>query len=229
MFLQAANAKTMQIAYFDLAPHTSDQDNKGPIIDYFKSVLKKANLHNYEIKKYPLSRLLKELKNNELDMAIFLGKNPEREKYLEFSEIPIFKTQAGILVPKKFSQDKIFLNKELKNKKICFWKDGYIPSYLKEKNEKDTCKLSGNNIVPRAIQMLIHQRANVFYSPDISTLHYSIKQDKIAQQKLKVLALEDEFIMLYPAFSKNASVKWKAKIEAALLELSNKAPYTVAN
>lgn len=102
----ALKAETLKVGFFDLKPliQTTKQTNKeatGPAITYLRSIADKMGVTLLIQKEaLPLDRLLQNLRDGQLDVAVALGKNPERESFLNYPEQPFYWMHSSLMVLK---------------------------------------------------------------------------------------------------------------------------------
>ena len=225
--IQLKAENELRIAYFALPPHSSntqgEMKNHGPLIVYFEKVLKELKVTNYKINELPLARLLSELESNNLDIGIYLAKNEERAKQFVFSNIPIYISESSLLTTKERAWPiEIDLN-ALSKLKICVWKQGYMSPLLKNK-KIELIPISGKNIAHRCSQMIMHGRADAFYSPERKSVEFEMANSKF-KNKLSIHLLKGEQTPLYTVFSKKAGIFWKQKVEQALIKVQSAEVY----
>lgn len=215
------NAETMNVGYFDLSPHGTLKNGKpvGIALEYFNLVAKEMGV-KFNYTQEPLSRLLK---NNKLDMILYLAKTPERLQSHVFSNYSLIKIQGSITVASDSSI--LFINDltDIAGMTVRVWQEGYIsPLLLKSKIKLE--KLSGDSITERSLQMVHLKRIQGFYSPEPYSVIYCIRKLGL-QSKLRMLNLPESAVELYPVFTKLGAIKYQARFERAFKKIQLQKPY----
>ncbi|MEI8634067.1 hypothetical protein P4S72_22235 [Vibrio sp. PP-XX7] len=102
--VSATEEKPFRVGYFELIPHTfpkndSNKNNeKSLAIEYFKRIGMEMGLSEMTFKQYPLARLLHLLERRELDAALLLAKNTERNAKFVYPKTPFFQMRAAIVL-----------------------------------------------------------------------------------------------------------------------------------
>lgn len=222
-------AETLRVGFFDLKPHiqTAKQANKevtGPAIVYLRLIADKMGV-TLDIQKeaLPLDRLLQNLRDGQLDVAVALGKNPERERYLDYPEQPFYWMHSSLMVLKSSPLQQIKTAEELKPLKIGVYSNGYLSPLLRNPQLK-TYKLYGSNLIYRSYQMLELHRFDAMYSPD----QFDFKGEAIAYHfldSIRILRLPEPPIGLYTAFSKKTDPDLIKRYEQSLRQMPPYAAY----
>ena len=97
-------AESLRVGFFELAPHVRaggpGQEASGPAVDYLRAVAAKMGVEvRIDSEALPLNRLLYLLDKGEVDLALALGRNPEREHLGNYPPRPFFSIQPAIAVP----------------------------------------------------------------------------------------------------------------------------------
>ncbi|EQC47692.1 ABC transporter substrate-binding protein [Bacteriovorax sp. Seq25_V] len=217
----ALQARPLKVGFFELIPHTyGDQHKKvgGPIIDYFNKVMAEVATDSVDIKLLPLPRLITKLTKKELDIGIFLAKNPKRLNAFDYPRIALYDMVPSIIVSKNFKGDRY----NFEDIKICVWEDGYLPEQFKSL-KNSLFKMTGELITQRCLEMMKNKRVDAFFSPDHLSLKYHLKKMKL-QNDYKVIPVVGDPIGLYTVFSKGHE-KLIEKHETALKKVKEQARY----
>lgn len=211
----ASNAKEkLIIGYFELMPHSAYSKNStdiGIALEYFNLIAKEMGIDNYEFKQFPLPRLLSNLKDNHIQMGLYLAKNSERQEIVNYASEPLFNLVPSLIIKATYQSEMITQN-QIENLKICAWGEGYQSSIIK--NKKNKIQLTGEDVMSRCTEMVSIGRVDGFYSPDQLALIYEIKRVK-KEKELKVVPVQEESIGLYSVFSKNVSPGFIKRYDSA--------------
>lgn len=213
---------SLTVGYFELAPHTLSSDKlRAPALCYFDLLAAKMQ-YKVQYQAMPLSRLIQQLANNQLDLALILAKSPERQQLLVYPATALFATTAALAVRSELSAD-IHSFMRQADYSIILWQQCYQTQQLKNFAGR-TISLTGDNIPARAVEMLQKKRADAFYEPDLYSLQYELDRYDLTKQ-LKILPFTDETLPLYSAFSKQAAPHHLVAYEKALSSLQAQLPY----
>lgn len=228
----ALKAETLKVGFFDLKPliQTTKQTNKeatGPAITYLRSIADKMGVTLLIQKEaLPLDRLLQNLRDGQLDVAVALGKNPERESFLNYPEQPSYWMHSSLMVLKSAPLQQVKTAEELNHLKNGIYSNGYLSPQLRNPQLK-TYKLYGSNLIYRSYQMLEHNRFDAMYSPD----QFDFQGEATAYQfldKIRILTHPEPPIGLYTAFSKKTDPKLIKRYEQSLRQMPPYADYLKA-
>lgn len=199
-FVECVFGRAVTIGYFALSPH-SDKKNQSEILA-FEYLKENEIFRNQKIKlqELPLPRLLTMLKHNEIDIALFLAKTPERESIGVFSKTPFHLMQETIAVEKNKYSQKIIDAATLKKMTIGVWGEGYInPIVLRNSGKLEP--LIGQEVTARNLSKIISGKISGFYSPDHLTSLLALKKLD-SEKKLKLIPISKKTTGLYLVFSK---------------------------
>lgn len=217
-----AEPQPFNVGYFELPPHTQTLDgSRGPALYYFDQVAARMQAQvNYQ--QLPLSRLLKQLENNELDAALLLAKNDERQASFVYSRVPFFTTRPALAIRSGIQSDlAAFLRQP--GYSIVIWQQGYHSESLKNFAGRFVV-LSGEDVSARAVDMLQKGRVDGFYEPDVYALRYNLKRYNL-NSKMQLLEFKNEELHIYSVFSKEGARKFLASYEEALKQQQSLSPY----
>jgi ABC-type amino acid transport substrate-binding protein len=222
--LRVVASEKLRVGYFDLPPHVSTKvatlDN--PAIIYLNKILAKGGITaTYE--SIPLSRLLKLLANNEIDAALILGKNSERESYLDFPAINFMTTQPAIVLLSNHRIDSFESLSAALLLTIAAWSGGYHSPLLDTLSHK-IVPIYGDNVENRALNMVVQGKVDAFYSPDIWGVRNALSYAG-EYKDLKIIPFKNETVPLFTAFSRQAGKIFKPRYETYLNELRAEVSY----
>ncbi len=224
--LTCAAATVKSVGYFQLIPHSSFMDggkDEGVALQYFRQIAQKMQLGEFKFQALPLIRLISMMAQNEVDIALYLGKNETRSKLLQYASTPLFMMRPSVIVKKgRYTTSELNAD-NVKQMNICVWKEGYH-SPLITTHAKEITEMTGMNISTRCIGMVKRGRLDAFYSPDHLTLHYEILLSKLEDQ-LEVIALEGPEIGLFTTFSPKTAPEFIQRFDQALQQLSSEVSY----
>lgn len=212
-----ADSQVITVGYFTLNPHGFD--DTGAAVEYFRTLCKENNIQVI-FKKTPLPRIIHDSK---ADVILYLAKTPEREKIFDYSENIWLPIEGAMAFNRKAQINEIVSIDDLKKYKIGAWKAGYRSPMLKNSGLKIE-ETTGDAVEERILKMIAVNRLDAFYSPEFTTLKYSI--EKLGYSDiLKVLKLPEPPMPLFLAYSKKIDPKIKKKLEAIFSEKQKKEPY----
>lgn len=211
-----ASADSFRVGYFSLPPHSPDPEqprSQGAAIDYFKQIASHMQLPAPSFQRYPLSRLLKKLEDGELDMALFLAKNPQRAARLSYPSQPFFRMQPSLVLLLEHPLQEIHDVDDLLQLKIGVWQQGYRSPIMQDPRlHLDT--LSTDNVIAQQLRKLQAKHFDAFYTPDLYAVHESGQHGFAGTYK--ILPLPGEQVGLYSVFSAKAGARYLKAYETAL-------------
>lgn len=209
---------SLKIGYFELPPH-GNADGSGAAVDYFRAIAKELNW-KVSFVAIPLARMML---TDEVDVILYVGKTPEREKKFIYTEKPIMNMQGAIAVSTKNSLNRIQSASDLQKMKIGAWQGGYRSDLMQTSGLKIE-NYPGEAVSERALRMIASSRLDAFYNPEETSLIYSIQQIHLSDQ-LKVLKLPERATGLYVAFSKRVSPEFIELFNKAHTKVEKQKPY----
>ncbi|MDE1464297.1 transporter substrate-binding domain-containing protein [Spartinivicinus poritis] len=227
----SAWAQSLKVGYFNLIPHIEEGENntppKGPAISYLKKVMEKSGVTELQIppKPYPLSRLLQALELGKIDLAVALGKSPQRAKKFTYPSKPFLKMQPSFMLLKKSPLDSLQSINDILLMDIGIYEKGFLSPLMRDKRLK-TKPLSGNNIIFRNYKIMLRERLDAVYSPDSYELIYTAKINGF-YNNIKVVSLPEPKVGLYTVFSKKTAIKYAKNYENALSNLESYESYLI--
>ncbi|KAB8033561.1 substrate-binding periplasmic protein [Fluviispira multicolorata] len=216
----ADGEKTLIVGFFNNRPfsYIEKQTGKesGIIIDFLKKKILKFDNIKINYQQYPLSRVLKEVSNNSIDIVAILGKNPEREKLIYFSETPIYSTYNYLMVLSNSKLVKIESIQDLKKETIGIVQNSAYCDFIKlNKHLLHIDETANENFIPIQVNKLLHKRITAAYAFLPEALYFEAKMMGIASS-VRMVKIPDKKVSVYMAFSKKLSKNIRVKIEENL-------------
>lgn len=218
----SAQSESFRLGYFELPPHTQNEaGSAGPALHYFDKIAARMQVEVRYLP-MPLSRLLKQLENNELDAALILAKSPDRQQLFIYPQQAFFITQGALTVRKSIPSN---LNAFLKNQnyRVALSQQGYQSEQLRSFAGRFVM-LSGDNVSARAAEMMEKGRLDAFYEPDIYSLRHSIEHNTFGSA-LYILELPQDQVPLYTVFSRQGAEKYLQSYQQALQQQAKELGY----
>lgn len=216
-----AQAATITVGYFDLPPHGSSHNGQadGAAIAYFKLVAKEMGVTPRFVR-LPLARLLL---TPQLDMVLYLGKNPERSANFVFAKQALMRMEGGIAVPTASALKRADTADDLLGLQIGVWDAGYRGALMQD--PRLTLRpLPSETLLQRGVQMVALQRLDGFYNPEARSLHHAIRALQL-QSKVRVVILSGGAEGLYPAFTKASAPRYLQRFEKAFAQVQTTQRY----
>lgn len=221
-----ATAEPFTVGYFDLPPHTAKapgDNTPGAAMAYFEQIGKRMGLTDITFTQYPLPRLLLMLEDGQLDMALMLGKNPERDSRLVYPRQPYFVASPVLALNVSNSLNKVNGVDDLQALKIGVWQAGYLSPLLRG-TQIQLQTLTGDQVVSKGLGMLVAGRFDGFYFPDTYSVRFEQQRGQL-QTQVKILPMPEPGVALYSVFSPRAGKKYLAAYERALSEMQTVSRY----
>ncbi|WP_186644247.1 substrate-binding periplasmic protein [Fluviispira vulneris] len=212
--------KTLRIGFFNNRPFTyldgKTGKETGIIIDLLRKKILKFDKYNLSFQQYPLSRVLKEVSLGNLDIVAILGKNPEREKLIDFSINPIYTTDNYAMVLKTSKLNNITSVADLKDETIGIVQNSaYCEFITTNKKLLRIDETANENFIPILVNKLIHKRITVAYAFLPEALYFEAKSMGFISS-IKMVKVPSKKVSVYMAFAKNFNKKMKYEIEENL-------------
>lgn len=219
-------AESLRVGYFDLPPHTEAEGatpGSGIAAAYFERIAKRMDVTDISYSKLPLPRLLYMLERGELDMALLLAKDAERDTRFLYPQQALFSTAAVLAVKTSNPLAAIHSVEDLLGLRIGAWQNGHrVPLLSDPRLQLQT--LSGDNVTIKGLRMVAAGRIDAFYFPDDYALQY--ESNKLGTQaQIKVLTLPEQRLALYSVFSLQNGSQYLPRYEQALQEVQAQTPY----
>lgn len=210
-------AAPFRVGIYEMPPHMCDENEvpRGAAVEYFKIIAGRMGLSDYVFEGYPLSRLLKNLEEGKLDMALFLAKNSERAAKLKYSSKPFFELVPSLAVTSGSSLETASSLKNINNLKVGTLQRGYLPALLKQPNIEIEA-LSGIDAPMMNLKKLLAKRVDAVFLPK-STIRFEIEQLNQVD-RFKILNITSQVLPVYAVFPKSTDPKFIEKYEKSILE-----------
>jgi len=219
-------AKPLRVGYFKVAPHAMPDPKgtpQGVAVEYFKFVAREMQLDEIEYVMLPLGRLLLDLENNRIDMALLLARNAERVEKFVYPEKAFCVTKPSIAVHASNPLGKVKSVEDLLPLTFHETPGNYHTTIMQDPRLRVE-PLNGDNFTRRCYGMIVAGRVDACYQPD----HYPIQFEAVREEfisKVKVLYLPDPPIGLYSVFSKASAPLYLKRYEKALAAVQQRHSY----
>jgi hypothetical protein len=221
-----SDAKPLRVGYFEVAPHAMPAPQNQPVgiaVEYFKLIARKMSLSDMDFILLPLNRLLIELENNRLDMALLLAKNDARASKFVYPSKAFCVTKPSIAVSAANPLRKIISVEELIPLSFHETPGNYRAVTMRDPRLRIE-PLAGNNFTSRCFGMILAGRTDACYQPDHYPIQFEAVRDQFAS-RIRILYLPDPPIGLYSVFSKTAAEIYIKRYEAALETVKRQQSY----
>jgi hypothetical protein len=171
----------------------------------------------------PLGRLLLELENSRVDMALLLAKNDQRAEKFVYPAQAFCLTKPSIAVRAANPLSKITSINDLLPLSFHETPSNYRTTIMQDPRLK-IAPLTGNDFTHRCYAMIVAGRIDACYQPD----HYPIQFQALRKEflsKVKILYLPDPAIGLYSVFSKDSAPRYCTRYEKALEAVQQRYSY----
>jgi polar amino acid transport system substrate-binding protein len=219
-------AQPIRIGYFTVAPHAMPGPGdmpQGIAVEYFKRVAREMQLEEMEFILLPLGRLLQDLENNRIDMALLLAKNDARAAKFVYPEHPFCVTKPSIAVSASNPLLRVTSVNDLLPLSFHETPANYRTTIMQDPRLKIE-PLTGNDFTHRCYAMIVAGRIDACYQPD----HYPIQFEALHKEfrpEVKILYLPDPPIGLYSVFSKIGAPHYLERYEKALAAVKQRCSY----
>lgn len=221
-----AQAERLRVGYFDLPPHTDlalPGGKQGLALQYFQRISAQMGVEEVSLTGYPLARLLYMLQEERLDMALFLGKTPEREALLSYAREPLLVATPVVAVTRLQPLRQIRTVEDLLPLRLGVWQSGYRSPMLRDPRLQITT-VSSEHVVAQSLRMLLAGRIDGFYFPDLLAVRYEVARAG-QQAEIRLLALPGPGVALYSVFSRRSAVIFQQRYEQALETVKRQQDY----
>jgi ABC-type amino acid transport substrate-binding protein len=221
-----SHAETLRVGFFSIAPHTiveSPNTYKGAAIDYFSRITDLMGVPSVNFKMLPLARLVAGLENDDIDVILFLAKNPERERTFRYPETPYHSSQPGLAVPSSSSVNAISSVEDLFPLRIGILGKGFLSPFMR--NEQLQFEpIFGSTPILLNLNKLMAGRIEAIYVPDLTVIRYAARKHGYDGQ-VRFLPLPEPAAANYSVFSQKSAETYLSRYEQALQELQKTLPY----
>ena len=219
-------ARPIRIGYFAVAPHAMPGPQsipQGIAAEYFKRVAREMQLEEMEFILLPLGRLLQDLANNRIDMALLLAKNPERAAKFVYPQYPFCVTKPSIAVSAANPLPKITSVNDLLHLSFYERPANYRTTIMQDPRLRIE-PLTGSDFTRRCYAMIVAGRVDACYQPDHYPFQFEATRKEFLSQ-VNILYLPDPPIGLYSVFSKVGARRYLESYEKALAVVQQRCSY----
>ena len=198
----ALQARPIRIGYFTVAPHAMPGPRSTPrgiAVEYFKRIAREMQLEAMEFIPLPLGRLLQDLANDRIDMALLLAKTPERAAKFVYPQYPFCVTKPSIVVSAANSLLRVTPVNDLLPFSFYTRPANYRTTIMQDPRLKIE-PLTGNDFTRRCYAMIVAGRVDACYQPDHYPFQFEAARKEFVSQ-INILYLPDPPIGLYSVFS----------------------------
>jgi ABC-type amino acid transport substrate-binding protein len=203
--LSFAQAKTISVGIYDLPPHmivSEMRSPKGAVIDFVKDQLFAGTSYQVVWQPSAFARTIKDVELSRLDMAAFVAKTADREKYLAYSAYPLYTTTSGLVVKKDFPIKTVKSMKELSGMTIGHDLGSIVPKCFQGIDVQFEF-VSGEQYFTRNLSLLRSGRTQGFFVPTWTNGLYQLEKLGV-DKEFVILNLPTEPMDLYVVFRKDA-------------------------
>jgi ABC-type amino acid transport substrate-binding protein len=201
-------------------PHNAP---RGIAVEYYKYVAREMQIEDTEFVMLPLGRLLLELENNRIDMALLLAKNAERAEKFVYPAQAFCVTKPSIAVSVSNPLTRVTSIDDLLPLSFHETPSNYRTTIMQDPR-LDVSPLTGEDFTRRCYAMIVAGRIDACYQPD----HYPIQFQALREEflsKVKILYLPDPAIGLYSVFSNIGAPRYLERYEKALEAVKQRYSY----
>jgi polar amino acid transport system substrate-binding protein len=219
-------AKPLRVGYFKVAPHAMPAPQDKPVgiaVEYFKLIAREMQLAEIDFILLPLNRLLIELENNRIDMALLLAKNDERAAKFVYPAQAFCVTKPSIAVRASSPLHKVTSIEDLLPLSFHETPKNYRAHTMRDERLQIE-PLAGNNFTRRCYSMILAGRIDACYQPDHYPIQFEAAREEFAS-RIRILYLPDAPIGLYSTFSKAGAERYLKAYEAALRVVKQQQSY----
>jgi len=219
-------ARPLRIGYFTVAPHAMPGPQGAPqgiAVEYFKIVAGEMPLEEMEFIQLPLGRLLRELEDNRIDMALLLAKNAERAGKFVYPEESFCVTKPSIAVSASNPLERVSSVNDLLPLTFHETPANYRTTIMRDPRLKIE-PLTGEDFTRRCYAMLVAGRIDACYQPDHYPIQFTALRKEF-QSKIRILYLPDPPIGLYSVFSKVGAPRYLDRYAKALATVKRHTTY----
>lgn len=219
-------AEPLSVGYFKVAPHAMPGPQDRPIgiaVEYFKLIAREMQIDDIEFTLLPLNRLLIELEDNRIDMALLLARNDERAGKFVYPATAFCVTKPSIAVSASDPLQKVLSVENLLPLSFHETPENYRAHTMRDDRLRIE-PLAGDDFTRRCYAMIIAGRIDACYQPD----HYPIQFDAVREEfasRIRILYLPDPPIGLYSVFSKASAGRYVTIYETALAAVKQQHSY----
>lgn len=216
----AVAQQKLKAGYFTLEPFAMQEGSKatGLGVDFLREKVAPAVGGEIEFLALPILRMLGDLETGGLDMAVLLGKNPERDAKYRFAAQPYHIDRCVIAVAAASPLTKIVATSDLAGKTISISKGGArCPSLAKGGDFTLDDLVVGNNLVEQLLRKVAGGRVDAAHIPSEMSFRY-VAQKAGMDKEIRLVELPDPPQPLYTVFRKDIDPKIVAAYDRALAD-----------
>jgi hypothetical protein len=180
-------------------------------------------LSDTRFKWLPLQRLVGALQHNQVDMALLLARNPEREAVFVYPRQPFCRARPGIAVPAAHGIETIESIDPLLTLSIQVSAGAYRSAFIQDPRIHLE-PMHGDDYTPRCFLKLRRNRIDGCYQPDHYALLFEANKSTY-RSRIRILTLPEPPIGLYSVFSRKSAASYLQSYEAALAEVVREISY----
>ena len=207
--------KIIKIGYFIAPPYTFESEDhtaNGIVIDFYKNYIMPNIPYLFEFESYPMSRLLVELKEGNIDLVAMTSNDKGN-----FGIIPgknaFYKSNNYLITKKDFKFNKITSVAQLKNIVIGLNKDGSKAPFIEKNIDKLQIEESFNiDSVNLSIKKLLAGRVDALYGYLYGSFVYISKKENV-YDKIKLVEIPGDPIYIYAGYSPKLNAIIRKTIE----------------
>lgn len=214
--LISANAQDIKVGYFELQPRSilgKAGNAEGSAIERFIDIAKNMGMNPVFVY-YPFARMMFELEHQNIDVALIMGKSPEREAKFYYPTLPFYTVHAGLIVRTGSPLTTIKSSEDLKPFNVGAMLGAALTPTMRDDGIRKEF-LAGENFYIRNIEKLLLNRIDAVYASDQDEARMHLKA--LGKEKeARVIALPDPPTKLFNVFNKEKGVLWGEKYLQAL-------------
>jgi len=197
-------AETLKVGVFLHAPIVMQANPGGepfgPGIDYAKAVVRALG-YEPEIRVLPIARILANLKDGSLDLALELGMTEERKAFLLYPDLPCLSSHPSLTVLADNPLGAVSSTKDLAGIRVGYLLGAYAGSFFAGKTNVEFEYVSGETWVAQNLGKLLAGRIDAILDQnEYSCLAEARRQG--VESRIKTLLLPVADIKAYVVFSR---------------------------
>lgn len=209
-------ASQLRVNVYDFPPHVFVENGKprGPGITFYETYLNHTVDPKLHWNPTPFARVLQDLQHGRTDVALFLARTPDREKFLRFSTLPLHTTFSAIIIRRDSVLARAKSLQDFKGLTLGHSKDSFTPHELL-KNGIKIEPLSGEDVIARNIQKVRGKRLDGIYIPTVTNGEYVLTKLGV-EKEFAIFVVPNSKLNLHLAFRKDIDEKTFQRIDGAL-------------
>ncbi|MCP4320472.1 MAG: amino acid ABC transporter substrate-binding protein [Alteromonadales bacterium] len=192
---------------------TKENGFEGFDIDLLRAISQITDLE-FEVKRYPWARALKQLQHHKVDMMTGLAYTPERALYINYIAFPYFVCKPAFYIQRSLGKD-IFTYDDLYQYKI-----GSVlnSAYFEPFDSDKKIRLHAVATEAQLLNMAERGRFDIFVGTDCQ-VDYELTKKELWSKLLKTSYQPDQNVKLYLGLAMQEDPSLLAKLGNALIEL----------